>query len=100
MLSWILGNIWTATAHAITAVIGSGVLTLPWSVAQIGWVFGPIALVVFALFTYYTAIILSDCYRTPGPTEGRRNYTYMDAVKSFLGTHSALCDHRHHLVLM
>ncbi|RWR90352.1 amino acid permease 8-like protein [Cinnamomum micranthum f. kanehirae] len=79
------GNIWTATAHAITAVIGSGVLTLPWSVAQIGWVFGPIALVVFALFTYYTAIILSDCYRTPGPTEGRRNYTYMDAVKSFLG---------------
>ncbi|XXG60491.1 hypothetical protein AAC387_Pa04g2389 [Persea americana] len=27
----------------------------------------------------------TDCYRTPGPTEGRRNYTYMDAVKSFLG---------------
>ncbi|KAJ8618646.1 hypothetical protein MRB53_014832 [Persea americana] len=78
------GNLWTATAHAITAVIGSGVLTLPWSVAQIGWLFGPTALVVFALFTYYTAILLSDCYRTPGPTEGRRNYTYMDAVKSFL----------------
>ncbi|KAJ6848185.1 amino acid permease 8-like isoform X1 [Iris pallida] len=79
------GTVWTATTHAITAVIGSGVLALPWSVAQMGWVFGPLALVACAYVTYYTAILLCDCYRTPDPVKGRRNHTYMDVVRSCLG---------------
>ncbi|EEE55757.1 hypothetical protein OsJ_04283 [Oryza sativa Japonica Group] len=79
------GTVWTATTHAITAVIGSGVLALPWSVAQMGWVLGPIALVVCAYITYYTAVLLCDCYRTPDPVHGKRNYTYMDVVRSCLG---------------
>ncbi|CAL9043471.1 unnamed protein product [Musa banksii] len=79
------GTVWTATTHAITAVIGSGVLALPWSVAQMGWIMGPIALVACAYVTYYTAILLTDCYRTPDPVKGRRNYTYMDVVRSCLG---------------
>ncbi|CAO2172266.1 unnamed protein product, partial [Urochloa humidicola] len=62
------GTVWTATTHAITAVIGSGVLALPWSVAQMGWVLGPIALIGCAYITYYTAVLLSDCYRTPDPS--------------------------------
>jgi amino acid permease len=66
-------------------VIGSGVLALPWSVAQMGWVLGPIALVVCAYITYYTAVLLCDCYRTPDPVHGKRNYTYMDVVRSCLG---------------
>ncbi|RLN03014.1 hypothetical protein C2845_PM13G15070 [Panicum miliaceum] len=45
------GTVWTATTHAITAVIGSGVLALPWSVAQMGWVLGPIALIGCAYIT-------------------------------------------------
>lgn len=73
---------WTATSHAITAVIGSGVLALPWSVAQLGWTIGPATLVACAYITYYTANLLSDCYRSP---DGKRNYTYMHVVRSCLG---------------
>ncbi|KAG9456987.1 hypothetical protein H6P81_001495 [Aristolochia fimbriata] len=79
------GTVWTATAHAVTAVVGSGVLALPWSVAQMGWILGPFVLVGFATITYFTATLLSDCYRTPDPVKGRRNYTYMDAVRACLG---------------
>ncbi|KAF8411991.1 hypothetical protein HHK36_004550 [Tetracentron sinense] len=84
------GTVWTATAHAVAAVIGSGVLALPWSVAQMGWIFGPLALVSFALVTYYTGILLSDCYRSPDPITGRRNYTYMGVVRACLGKKNVL----------
>ncbi|XP_058097711.1 amino acid permease 4-like [Magnolia sinica] len=79
------GTVWTATTHAITAVIGSGVLALPWSLAQMGWIMGPLALVFFAYVTYYTATLLTDCYRSPDPIKGRRNYTYMHVVRACLG---------------
>ncbi|KAK9713686.1 hypothetical protein RND81_06G044500 [Saponaria officinalis] len=79
------GTVWTATAHAVTAVIGSGVLAVPWSVAQMGWIFGPISLFGFAVITYITARLLCDCYRTPDPIKGQRNPSYMDAVKATLG---------------
>ncbi|KAI9383576.1 hypothetical protein POPTR_013G103500v4 [Populus trichocarpa] len=79
------GTVWTATAHAFTAIVGSGILALPWSVAQLGWILGPFFLVFFAAVTYYIAILLCDCYRTPDPVKGRRNYTYMDAVRALLG---------------
>ncbi|MBZ5798082.1 amino acid transporter, partial [Burkholderia contaminans] len=31
----------------ITGVIGSGVLSLAWSVAQLGWIAGPTAIICF-----------------------------------------------------
>ncbi|KAF2297302.1 hypothetical protein GH714_020973 [Hevea brasiliensis] len=79
------GTLATATAHAFTAVVGAGILALPWSVAQLGWILGPFILISFAFVTYYTAILLCDCYRTPDPVHGRRNYTYIDAVRALLG---------------
>ncbi|KMZ57076.1 Amino acid permease I, putative, expressed [Zostera marina] len=79
------GTVWTATAHAVTAIVGSGVLALPWSVAQLGWVLGPIVLIFFSYATFHTACFLSDSYRSPHPVNGTRNYTYMDAIRSFLG---------------
>uniref|UniRef100_M8BKK0 Amino acid transporter transmembrane domain-containing protein n=1 Tax=Aegilops tauschii TaxID=37682 RepID=M8BKK0_AEGTA len=79
------GTVWTASAHVITAVIGSGVLSLPWSVAQLGWVAGPVTLLLFALITYYTSVLLGDCYRSEDAVTGKRNYTYMEAVGSLLG---------------
>ncbi|KAK1296545.1 Amino acid permease 2 [Acorus calamus] len=79
------GTVWTATAHIITAVIGSGVLSLAWAIGQLGWVVGPTVMLLFALVIYYTSNLLSQCYRTGDPVTGRRNYTYMDAVKSNLG---------------
>ncbi|OAY76621.1 Amino acid permease 1 [Ananas comosus] len=86
------GTVWTASAHIITAVIGSGVLSLAWAMAQLGWVAGPVTLVLFSAITFYTSSLLADCYRTSDPICGKRNYTYIDAVKSNLGrTHFWLC---------
>ncbi|XP_077231711.1 amino acid permease 4-like [Tasmannia lanceolata] len=84
------GTVWTATAHAITAVIGSGVLSLTWSVAQMGWILGPLVLIGFAFITYYSATLLSDCYRSPDPVRGRRNHTYMEVVRACLGARDVL----------
>ncbi|XP_015869034.2 amino acid permease 6 [Ziziphus jujuba] len=75
----------TASAHIITAVIGSGVLSLAWAIAQLGWVAGPAVLMAFSFITYFTSCLLADCYRSPDPISGKRNYTYMDVVKSYLG---------------
>ncbi|KAF2291352.1 hypothetical protein GH714_023153 [Hevea brasiliensis] len=79
------GTLWTASAHIITAVIGSGVLSLAWAIAQLGWIAGPAVMFLFSLITYYTSILLSACYRSGDPLTGKRNYTYMDAVRSNLG---------------
>ncbi|XP_056844677.1 amino acid permease 8-like [Raphanus sativus] len=75
----------TASAHIITAVIGSGVLSLAWALAQLGWVAGTVILVTFAIVTYYTSTLLADCYRAPDPITGTRNYTYMGVVRAYLG---------------
>ncbi|XP_010530203.1 PREDICTED: amino acid permease 5 [Tarenaya hassleriana] len=79
------GTVWTASAHIITAVIGSGVLSLAWAMAQLGWVAGPAVMFLFSLVTYYTSILLSSCYRSGDSVSGKRNYTYMDAVQANLG---------------
>ncbi|KAL5164570.1 putative amino acid permease 7 [Glycine soja] len=79
------GNLWSAVAHIITAVIGSGVLSLAWSTSQLGWIGGPVALLCFAIITYVSSSLLSDCYRTPDPVTGKRNYSYMAAVRVNLG---------------
>ncbi|GMH22315.1 hypothetical protein Nepgr_024158 [Nepenthes gracilis] len=76
------GTVCTASAHIITAVIGSGVLSLAWATAQLGWIAGPIVMFLFSFVTYYTSSLLADCYRSG---TGKRNYTYMDAVQSNLG---------------
>ncbi|KAG4164927.1 hypothetical protein ERO13_A13G048000v2 [Gossypium hirsutum] len=73
----------TASAHIITAVIGSGVLSLSWAIAQLGWIAGPIALVIFSIITWFTSTLLADCCRDP--VSGKRCSCYMDAVKSNLG---------------
>ncbi|CDP10973.1 unnamed protein product [Coffea canephora] len=79
------GSVWTASAHIITAVIGSGVLSLAWATAQLGWIAGPTVLLLFAFVTYYTSVLLAACYRSGDPDGGKRNYTYMDAVRANLG---------------
>ncbi|PIA46532.1 hypothetical protein AQUCO_01500226v1 [Aquilegia coerulea] len=79
------GTLTTASAHIITAVIGSGVLSLAWATAQLGWIAGPAILLAFSFITWFTSTLLADCYRTPDPVTGKRNYTYSDVVKSNLG---------------
>lgn len=82
---WVLGSVWTASAHIITAVIGSGVLSLAWATAQLGWIAGPVVMLLFSIVTYFTSTLLAACYRSGDPISGKRNYTYMDAVRSNLG---------------
>ncbi|XP_010252954.1 PREDICTED: probable amino acid permease 7 isoform X1 [Nelumbo nucifera] len=80
------GTLWTATAHIITAVIGSGVLSLAWSMAQLGWIAGPVAMIIFAGITVVSSNLLCDCYRSPDPEFGlTRNRSYMEAVRLNLG---------------
>lgn len=79
------GTVWTASAHIITAVIGSGVLSLAWATAQLGWIAGPTVLFLFSFVTYYTSCLLAACYRSGDPVSGKRNYTYMEAVQNNLG---------------
>ncbi|KAF5806299.1 putative amino acid transporter, transmembrane domain-containing protein [Helianthus annuus] len=79
------GTVWTASAHIITAVIGSGVLSLAWATAQLGWIAGPTVLFLFSFVTYYTSCLLAACYRSGDSVTGKRNYTYMEAVQNNLG---------------
>ncbi|XP_057975123.1 amino acid permease 3-like [Malania oleifera] len=79
------GSFWTASAHIITAVIGSGVLSLAWAIAQLGWIAGPVVMILFSVLTFYGSTLLADCYRTGDSLTGKRNHTYMDAVRSNLG---------------
>nr|GMD90338.1 Amino acid transporter, transmembrane [Ipomoea batatas] len=79
------GTLITTTAHIITAVIGSGVLSLAWATAQLGWIAGPATLLAFALISCYAASLLADCYRSP---DGKRNQTYMEVVRAHLGGHN------------
>ncbi|TQD71763.1 hypothetical protein C1H46_042695 [Malus baccata] len=75
------GTLWSCVAHIITAVIGAGVLSLAWSTAHLGWIGGPVSLLCFAIVTYISSFLISDCYRSPDPITGTRNKSYMDAVK-------------------
>nr|XP_027066030.1 amino acid permease 6-like [Coffea arabica] len=79
------GTFYTASAHIITTVVGSGVLSLPWAISQLGWIAGPMALISFSVITLFASTILADFYRFPDPVSGRRNYTYVDVVKVNLG---------------
>ncbi|XP_015934922.1 amino acid permease 8 [Arachis duranensis] len=79
------GTVWSASAHIITAVIGAGVLSLAWAMAQLGWILGTTSILIFAGVTLYTSNLLADCYRSPHPVTGKRNHTYMEAVKAHLG---------------
>ncbi|GJM87859.1 hypothetical protein PR202_ga03855 [Eleusine coracana subsp. coracana] len=81
------GTIWTASSHIITAVIGSGVLSLAWAIAQLGWVAGPTADAPLRLRDLlHGHRFLAECYPEPATRKpGKRNYTYMDAVRSNLG---------------
>ncbi|KAL5783341.1 hypothetical protein ACOSP7_008370 [Xanthoceras sorbifolium] len=77
------GTMWTASAHIITTIVGSGVLSLAWSMAQLGWIAGVATLSIFSAISLYTSGLLADCYRAP--LSGKRNHTYMETVKTFLG---------------
>lgn len=60
-------------------------LSLAWSIAQMGWIAGPATMIFFSIITLYTSSFLADCYRCGDTEFGKRNYTFMDAVQNILG---------------
>lgn len=62
-------------------MIGAGVLALPYSMASLGWILGPICFVLFAVITLYTAQLLADLYFI----DGKRMRTYTDMVSYCFG---------------
>lgn len=75
------GNTWTATGHILTAVLGSGVLALPYAMASLGWILGAICFVLFAWITLFTAQLLADLYIV----DGVRQRTFPQMVKTTMG---------------
>ncbi|CAL2234298.1 unnamed protein product [Prunus armeniaca] len=53
--------------------------------SQLGWVAGTCTMLFCTLAALYAATLLADCYRFPDPVTGKRNYSYMEAVKAYLG---------------
>ncbi|KAF7849720.1 hypothetical protein BT93_L0355 [Corymbia citriodora subsp. variegata] len=67
-------------------------MSLPWAVAQLGWIAGPAVIFLFSFITYYTSTLLAACYRLGNPIIGEQNYPYMDVVRSILGgTKAKIC---------
>ncbi|GLU16006.1 hypothetical protein SLE2022_324560 [Rubroshorea leprosula] len=80
----------TASAHIIVAMnIGSGLLSLAWDMAQLGWIAGFGVLMAFSFITYFISTLLADCYESPDPVTRERNYTYMHAIAAHLGGRDA-----------
>ncbi|KAL8462066.1 hypothetical protein ACS0TY_033226 [Phlomoides rotata] len=80
------GTVWTALAHIITAMIGTGVLSLAWSMSQLGWIAGTLTMLAFASVTLVSVSLLAHCYKSPDPSGGfYRNGSYLDAVRRILG---------------
>jgi amino acid permease len=75
------GNIWTAVGHIVTAVIGSGVLGLPYAMAGMGWILGAICFIIFAWITLFTAQLLADLYII----DGKRMRTFTQMVQYTMG---------------
>ena len=84
------GTVWTAVAHIFCAVVGAGVLGLPNSVAWLGWVAGPICLVVFFVLSLWSSHLLAQLYCVDGIEFAR----YHHAVQHILvrgGRRAAQC---------
>uniref|UniRef100_A0A0E0HMZ8 Amino acid transporter transmembrane domain-containing protein n=1 Tax=Oryza nivara TaxID=4536 RepID=A0A0E0HMZ8_ORYNI len=86
------GTVWTATAHIVALLIGSSVLAVAWTFAQLGWVAGPAVVVALSVVTYYSSALLADCYRDDDPVHlgggGAVHGEYIAAVRSYLGPKS------------
>ncbi|EFN51991.1 hypothetical protein CHLNCDRAFT_37093 [Chlorella variabilis] len=70
------GTTFTALMHVLTAVIGAGVLALPYAVAMLGWVAGPLCIICFGALTQVCSVLLADCYII----NGKINRTYSECV--------------------
>eukprot|EP00887_Chlorella_sp_A99_P002221 scaffold21.g2221.t1 len=71
----------SCVGHIITAVIGSGVLYLPFFFDVLGWIGGMIMVLLFGWITWYTSRLLADAM----VIDGIRYRTYQSAVEALFG---------------
>ena len=67
-------------SHIFCAVVGAGVLGLPYSVAWLGWIAGPLCLIVFFSISMWSSHLLAQLYCINGVEFAR----YHHAVKYIL----------------
>ncbi|KAL7248440.1 hypothetical protein ACSBR2_003215 [Camellia fascicularis] len=66
--------------------------------SQLGWIAGPLAMLLFASVTFVSAFSLCHCYRSPDPGP-KRNPSYLEAVRTILGESSKLVKiNDHHII--
>ncbi|KAI5407305.1 hypothetical protein KIW84_053528 [Lathyrus oleraceus] len=66
-------------------ILAEGIQVITFAIAQLGWIAGPSMMLLFAFIIYYTSTLLSVGYRTGDQLNGKRNYTYTQAVRAYLG---------------
>ena len=79
--SFIFRTVLTAVGQTLTAVMGAGVLNLPYAMASLGWVAGPMLILLFSWVTLFTSHMLVECH----VINGKRQRTYVDLVKGLFG---------------
>lgn len=75
-----------AASHILTAIIGAGVLGLPYAISWLGWPAGVALLLLFFGVTLVCSFMLADVFEV----DGRRHNEYGGAVRSIIGARSAL----------
>lgn len=73
------------TAPACPLQVGAGVLAMPLSLGNLGWVAGPIAIILFYLVSVLAARLLASVYEVDGVQHPR----YFEAVRHILGASRA-----------
>lgn len=68
---------------------GPGVLFLPGVVSILGWIAAPCVLILAAVVTWYTSLLLAYTYADDQPSEAKRQRSYKDAVSHHLGMSSS-----------
>ncbi len=81
-----VGNVLSASMHITCAIIGIGILALPYTFSYLGWIAGPLLLVFFYIVTLLSNYLLSSVYMV----HGRVHSTYHYAVRDVLGRRQAI----------
>lgn len=81
-----VGNVFSASMHITCAIVGIGVLALPYAFAYLGWIAGPLLLVFFFAVTMLSNILLSSVFMV----HGKVHSTYHYAVRDILGRNQAI----------
>jgi amino acid permease len=80
------GTLMTAVMHVFTAVVGAGVLNLPYAVSWLGWIAGPLLITAFFVFSLLSSVMLGQCFEVNGVEHER----YHHLVNHLLGRRKAI----------